>query len=247
MGDLSQLQVHLTPKTLFQIGFINITDTIVMMWIIMAILIGLALIARMRLKYLPSGFQNFVEWSLGGMRNFMSDVGGKEAKQHFAIFITFFLFILFSNWLGLALGPVAEEFHLRAPTSDINTTAALSIVAFIYFEIAGMKAHGFFGYLGHFINLKALFTQGAMGIIEFFVGLLHIISEIVRPLALALRLFGNIFGGEMVLMVAFLMVKGLVPVPFMMLEVIVGLIQAFVFTTLFLTFTSMNSAHEEHA
>jgi F-type H+-transporting ATPase subunit a len=223
-----------------------VTNTMITMWVVMAILIGLAIVFRLSMKYLPKGFQSLVEWALGGLYNFMEQVGGKESKEHFPIFITFFLVILFSNWLGIAMGLVAEESgFLRAATSDLNSTIAFALVAFAYFEYQGFKAHGFFGYLGHFFNFKALFKNGPMGLIDFFVGLLHIISELVRPTALALRLFGNIFGGEIVLTVAFLLFSPLLPLPFMMLEVIIGLIQAFVFSMLFLTFTALNSAHEE--
>lgn len=248
MGSLSELEIHLAPKTLFKMfGVLPITDSIMMMWLVMLVLISLAVLIRYRLKFLPSGFQNFVEWSLGGMYDFMENVGGKEAKKHFVIFITFFLLILFSNWIGLFMGVISEKLgFLRAPTTDLNSTAALAISAFVYFEIQGVKAHGFWGYLGHFFNFKAVFKKGAMGLIDFFVGLLHIISELVRPVALALRLFGNIFGGEIVLTVAFLIIKGVFPLPFMLLEFMTGLIQAFVFSTLFLTFTSLNTAHEEH-
>lgn len=242
---IADLEIHLSPKTVFTVAGIGITDTIITMWLVMAILIGLALFVRLTMKYLPKGFQNLVEWALGGLFDFMEEVGGKEAQKHFPIFITFFLTILFSNWLGIAMGMIAEESgFLRAPTSDLNATAGLALVAFAYFEYQGMKAHGFFGHLGHFVNIKALF-RGGTGIIDFFVGLLHIVSELVRPTALALRLFGNIFGGEIVLTVAFLLVSPIFPLPFMILEFIIGLIQAFVFSVLFLTFTSLNSAHEE--
>lgn len=243
---IADLEIHLSPKTIFEIvPGIPVTNTIITMWLVMAILIGLAIFVRVGLKFLPGGFQNFVEWALGGMYNFMEEVGGKAAKKHFAIFITFFLTILFCNWLGIAMGLIAEQLgFLRAPTSDINSTAAFAIVAFLYFEYQGMKAHGFFGHLGHFVNIKALF-KGGMGIIDFFVGLLHIISELVRPMALALRLFGNIFGGEIVLTVAFLLIGPAFPLPFMGLEFLIGLIQAFVFSVLFLTFTALNTAHEE--
>lgn len=244
---ISDLEIHLSPKTVFEIApGIPVTNTVITMWVVMAILIGLAVTVRLGMTFLPKGFQNFVEWSLGGLYNFMEEVGGKAAKKHFPIFITFFLTILFSNWLGIAMGLVAEQSgFLRAPTSDLNATAALAVVAFVYFEYQGMKAHGFFGHLGHFVNIKALFTKGGMGVIDFFVGLLHIISELVRPLALALRLFGNIFGGEIVLTVAFLLIAPFFPLPFMGLEFIIGLIQAFVFSVLFLTFTALNTAHEE--
>ncbi len=244
---VSDLEVHLAPKTVFEImPGVPVTNTMITMWVVMTILIGLALAFRYTMKYLPSGYQNVVEWALGGLYNFMEQVGGKSAKKHFPIFITFFLTILFSNWLGIAMGIVAEEAgFLRAPTSDLNSTIALALTAFLYFEYQGFKAHGVFGYIGHFINIKALIKNGPMGLIDFFVGLLHIISELVRPTALALRLFGNIFGGEIVLTVAFLLFNAVLPLPFMMLEVIIGLIQAFVFSMLFLTFTALNSAHEE--
>jgi len=244
---ISDLEIHLAPKTVFYLApGIPVTNTMITMWLVMAIMITLALIARVTMKYLPKGFQNFVEWALGGMYNFMKEVGGEAAQKHFPIFITFFITILFSNWLGIAMGLIAEQLgFLRAPTSDLNTTAALAIVAFIYFEYQGMKAHGVFGHLGHFFNVKAIIDKGPLGVIDFFVGLLHIISELVRPVALALRLFGNIFGGEIVLTVAFLIVAPAFPLPFMMLEFVIGLIQAFVFSVLFLTFTALNTAHEE--
>ncbi len=244
---ISDLEVHLSPKTIFHIApGIPVTDTIITMWVVMAIMIGLALFARITMKYLPKGFQNFVEWALGGFLKFTEEVGGKEARKHFPIFVTFFITILFSNWFGIAMGLISEQLgFLRAPTSDVNTTAGLAIVAFFYFEYQGMKAHGFFGHLSHFVNLKALFTGGPMGVLDFFVGLLHIVSELVRPTALALRLFGNIFGGEVALTVAFLLIAPAFPLPFMILEFIVGLVQAFVFAVLFLAFTALNTAHEE--
>jgi F-type H+-transporting ATPase subunit a len=176
----------------------------------------------------------------------MEEVGGKAIKKHFPLFITFFLTILFSNWLGILMGMLAEESgFLRAPTSDLNSTIAFAITAFVYFEYQGLKAHGVFGYAQHFVNIKALFTNGPRGIIDFFTGLLHIVSEIVRPTALALRLFGNIFGGEIVLTVAFLLFSAILPLPFMMLEFLIGLVQAFVFAMLFLVFTALNSMHED--
>jgi F-type H+-transporting ATPase subunit a len=244
---ISDLEVHLAPKTVFELApGIPVTNTMITMWFVMLILIGLAFWTRTKLKFIPSGFQNLVEWALGGLYDFMEEVGGKKAKQHFPFFITFFLLILFSNWFGIMMGLVGEELgFVRAPTSDLNSTFAFALTAFAYFEYQGIRAHGIFGYIGHFVNLKALFTKGPMGAVDFFVGLLHIISELVRPTALALRLFGNIFGGEIVLTVAFLLFNAALPLPFMMLEVMIGMIQAFVFSTLFLTFTALNTAHED--
>lgn len=245
---ISDLQVHIAPKTIFEIApGIPVTNTVITMWIVMAILIILAIIARVSMKFIPRGFQNLVETIIDGLYKFTEQVSGSAAKKYFPLFVTFFFTILLSNWLGIFFGMVAEELgFVRAPTSDLNTTIALALIAFIYFEYQAIRAHGIFGYLGHFFNFKALFTQGPMGVIMFLVGLLHIVSELVRPLALALRLFGNIFGGEIVLTVAFLLLAPLLPLPFMALEVLVGLIQAFVFGMLFLTFTTLNTAKESH-
>jgi F-type H+-transporting ATPase subunit a len=244
---VQDLQIHIAPKTVFEIlPGIPVTNTMITLWVVSAILILLALFVRSRMSMIPRGFYGFAEWSLNGLYNFMEEVGGKAAKKHFPLFITFFLTILFSNWLGILMGMIAEESgFLRAPTSDLNSTIALAITAFIYFEYQGFKSHGILGYAQHFVNIKALFTKGPMGFIDFFVGLLHIVSEIVRPVALSLRLFGNIFGGEIVLTVAFLLFSAILPLPFMMLEFLIGLIQAFVFSMLFLVFTSLNSAHED--
>jgi F-type H+-transporting ATPase subunit a len=244
---IQDLEIHIAPKTVFELmPGIPVTNTMITLWVVSVILIGLALFVRSRINLIPRGFYSLAEWALNGLYNFMEEVGGKAAKKHFPIFITFFLTILFSNWLGILMGMVAEESgFLRAPTSDLNTTIALAVTAFFYFEYQGLKAHGILGYAQHFINIKALFKNGPMGITDFFVGLLHIVSEIVRPTALALRLFGNIFGGEIVLTVAFLLFSMLLPLPFMLLEFIIGLVQAFVFSMLFLVFTALNSAHED--
>lgn len=245
---IEDLQIHIAPKTIFSLGFLPITNTIITMWFVMAVLIILAIVARMSLKYYPTGFGNFVEWSLGGLYKFMETAGGsKDSKKHFTFFITFFLTILFCNWFGLVFGFVAEQLgFVRAPTSDLNTTLAFSIVAFLYFQYQGMKAHGILSHLGHFVNIKAVFTKGPMGLIDLFMGLLHIVSELVRPVSMSLRLFGNIFGGEVVLTVVFLLVAPIIPLPFMMLEFGVGLIQAFIFALLFLIFTNLTTAPRDH-
>jgi len=84
---LSDLEIHLSPKTVFTLPFgIPVTNTMITMWLVMAILLTLAITFRLTQKYLPKGFQNFVEWALGGMYNFMSEVGGESAKKHFPIF-----------------------------------------------------------------------------------------------------------------------------------------------------------------
>ena len=104
---ISDLKIHLAPEVVFNMGQIPVTNTIITMWIVMGILIAIALCTRFTMKYIPSGLQNFIEWALGGMYDFMEEVGGRATKAHFPFFITFFLTILFSNWLGIALGVVA--------------------------------------------------------------------------------------------------------------------------------------------
>src|SRR5581483_2261471 len=100
--SISDLEVHLAPKTVFTVHLaglnLPVTNSMITMWIVMALMIILALVARWKMQYLPRGFQNLVEWALGGMHNFMKEVGGEAAQKHFPIFITFFLTILFCNW-----------------------------------------------------------------------------------------------------------------------------------------------------
>jgi len=198
----------------------------------------------------------------------------KNSKRFFALVMTLFIFILLSNWSGLIPGVGSIGIHeekevveqvetvdhealpeaveaateegeheetifvpiFRAPSSDLNTTIGLAIISLLSFQIFGIATIGFFKYLKKFLNFK--------GPIEFFLGILEIVSEVAKMISLSFRLFGNVFAGEVLLLVIAFLVPLIAPLPFFALEIFVGLIQAFIFamlTLVFLTVASMES------
>jgi F-type H+-transporting ATPase subunit a len=177
--------------------------------------------------------------------------GHTKARQFFPLIFTLFIFILTLNWLGLlpgvgtiGLNHLDESGYLeftpvfRAGTADLNTTLALAIVAMIAVQYYAVKYIGFKGHLGKFINFS--------NPINFFVGILELISEFAKVISFAFRLFGNIFAGEVLLAVMAFLIPVLIPVPFLGLEIFVGLIQAFVFAMLTLVFLTLATEKQGH-
>ena len=171
-------------------------------------------------------------------------IGGPGAKPFITFFLACFLFIAVSNWSGLIPG-VGRIHALRAPTSDVNVTVGLALVAFVYFHYQGVRALGIGGYLGKFFTLKG-------GPIGLFVGVLEFFLEIVKPITLAMRLFGNIYGGELALTVMTTITLAFIPMALYGLELFVGLMQGIIFSVLVLVFTMLameghhDEGHEEH-
>ena len=222
----------------------SITGSIIMSWVVMAaVIIPLTIIAR-RLKEIPSGVQNVIEFAIESLSSFAIGIGGPGAKKFITFFLACFLFIAVSNWSGLIPG-VGRVHEFRAPTSDVNVTVGLALVAFVYFHYQGVRALGIGGYLGKFFA-----TTGATKIdkaINHFVGVLEFLLEFVKPLTLAMRLFGNIYGGELALAVVTTITLAYIPVALYGLELFVGLMQGIIFSVLVLVFTmlAMEGHHEE--
>ena len=217
----------------------SITGSIIMSWIVMAVvIIPLTIIAR-RLKEIPSGVQNVVEFAIESLSSFAVGIGGPGAKKFITFFLACFLFIVVSNWSGLIPG-VGRVHEFRAPTSDVNVTVGLALVAFVYFHYQGMRVLGIGGYFGKFFTLKG----GPVGL---FVGVIEFFLEFVKPLTLAMRLFGNIYGGELALAVVTTITIAYIPLAMYGLELFVGLMQAIIFSVLVLVFTmlAMEGHHEE--
>jgi F-type H+-transporting ATPase subunit a len=217
----------------------SITGSIIMSWIVMAaVIIPLTIIAR-RLKEIPSGVQNVIEFAIESLSSFAIGIGGPGAKKFITFFLACFLFIAVSNWSGLIPG-VGRVHEFRAPTSDVNVTVGLALVAFVYFHYQGMRALGIGGYFGKFFTLK----DGPVGL---FVGLIEFFLEFVKPLTLAMRLFGNIYGGELALAVVTTITIAYIPLALYGLELFVGLMQGIIFSVLVLVFTmlAMEGHHEE--
>jgi F-type H+-transporting ATPase subunit a len=238
------------PSGSLVVGFHpSITNTLLTMWIVMAVILIVAILAARRTREVPRGLQNFFEWGYESLVNWAVSNGGQPAVRHAPIFAAFFILILFSNWSGL-VPPVGKIELFRAPTSDLNITIGLALVAFGYFEWQGIRANGLRGYLAKFFPLGELRKGVGAGLIAMFVGLIELLLEFVKPVTLAMRLFGNIYGGEVALGVITALTIALLPIAILGLEVILNFIQALIFSTLTLMFTvvAMESHHEdEHA
>ena len=227
---------------------VSITNTLLTMWLVMGLLLVVFVAAGRMIKDVPGRLQNAVEFIWESLENWAVSLGGEGGRRHIPLFAAFFLFILFSNWSGL-LPFFGKIEALRAPTSDVNVTVGLALVAFIYFHYQGFRTLGVRGYLGKFFVLSG-FKQGiASGVIDLFVGLIEFLLEFIKPVTLAMRLFGNIFGGEVALGVITALTIALIPAGMLLLEGLLNFVQALIFSTLMLMYTiiAVESHHvEEH-
>lgn len=238
-------------------------------WIVTLVFLLIAAVASRRTSLVPRGIHNVFEAIIVFMMNEMDKVTGdhKKTKVFFPLVATLFLFILANNWLGLIPGTGTIGFYgevhgaveviplLRPATSDLNLTLALAVFSVVIVQLAGVRGVGLMNYISKFVNIRGIFRAIPKGpvaigvaIIEFFVGLLEIIGEAARIASLSLRLFGNVFAGEILIGVMLSLASFVIPIPFMFLEILVGIIQATVFALLvlvFLTVATMEHGHEE--
>jgi F-type H+-transporting ATPase subunit a len=210
-------------------------------------------------KPIPGRRQNFWEWLVEGLYNFLEGIVGRKLVQKtFWFFATLFIFILFVNWFGLIPGvgtigwghrdPSTGFFSvdrplLRGGNADLNMTTAMAIVFFVLWIIWAIQANGVGGFLFHLFGPKGEttgFLKVVMIVMFFLVGCLEVVSILFRPVSLSFRLFGNIYAGESVLEVMSRMVPALswlLPIPFYFMEILVGIVQALVFMLLCAVFT----------
>jgi F-type H+-transporting ATPase subunit a len=221
----------------------SITSTLLTMWIVMAILIALSFLATRRMRLVPNRLQNLVEFAYESLEDFGVGVGGVAAKPYIPLFAAFFLLILFCNWSGL-VPPVGRLEELRAPTSDVNVTVGLALVSFLFFEFQGFRRHGVRGYLSRFFPLYEFRNGIGAGFIAMFVGLIELMLEFVKPVTLSMRLFGNIYGGEVAIAAITSLTLFIAPVALLGLDVLLNFVQALIFSILTLMFTLL--AIESH-
>jgi F-type H+-transporting ATPase subunit a len=224
----------------------SISSTLLTLWIVSVIVILAFWLMTRGAKMIPSGRQNVAEWIFETLENFGMSLGGPGAKPYIPLFAAFFLLILFSNWSGLIPG-VGRVIWFRAPTSDVNVTIGLALVAFSFFQYQGFKHLGL-GYLGKFFPVREFRKGIGAGIIAMFVGLIELLLEFVKPVTLSMRLFGNVYGGEVALGVLTALTVALIPLAMYALEVMLNLVQALIFSTLTLMFTLAAIEHhgDEH-
>lgn len=263
------INVPLAAEPIFHIGTFAFTNALLNAVILMIGLVGVSIVVHRRIQEIPKGFQNMLEGCIEVMLGYFDQVtGSREKSAKFLPFVgSLFVFILLSNWMGLLPGTgsigVWQEHHgavelipiLRPATSDLNLTVAMALMSVIGSHLVGIAAIGFFTHLGRFIQLggmvKAIASLKPMNIaiafVEFFVGLLEIVAEIAKSISLSLRLFGNIFGGEVLIGVMASLVALFIPAPFVLLELIVGLVQAMVFAMLSLAYLTVQSTEPHGA
>ena len=230
--------VSFAAEPIVYIGNFAITNSFLDTILVDGIVIGLIVAVRKHLSLVPGKLQTITESIISGFYSITESVAGKNSAKIFPFFMTFFIFILIANWTGLIPGVTAigiKEGHeliplLRPATSDFNVTLGLALVSVVATHILSIKTIGISDYLSRYFSLNP---------INLFIGFLEIISEITKVISLSFRLFGNIFAGEIVLGTVSTMFAIVFPLPFLMLEVVVGLVQALVFAMLTMAFMAI--------
>ena len=258
--------IAIAPETLFTIGPVPISNTLLATWFTVIIVLAFGFIAKRTLSIVPRGAANFFEWIFEQILNLCEEVAGRErGRKFFPLVCTIFLFVLTANYLELipfveSIGSIIGPVHpvagfllfgtdsnmirpwVRPASTDLNMTIGLALISVIATQLYGFRLLGPKLQLGRYFTLR----DGPIGL---FVGVLEAILELARVISFSFRLFGNIFAGDVLLLVMAFLIPALGPVPFLLLEVLIGLVQAFVFSMLTLVFMTLGTtAHggEEH-
>lgn len=263
-------EATLFAEPILHFGSFTVTNSLIMSWLTVIILVVFFVAVGKKIRKVPSGVQNIFEFLLEEALKLADSITGerKKSEKFLPIGLALFLFVLVNNWLGLlpgvgTIGFIESGEHgqvfvplLRGGTADANTTLTLALFAVISTHVAGVLAIGFRKHLGKFINYKAIleiprkFRQDFMVVvvnpIKAFVGLIEVIGEVSKVASLTLRLFGNIFAGEVLLAAMMSITAFLFPLPFIFLEILVGVIQALIISILTMVFMSMMTVVEEH-
>ncbi|MEK7134232.1 MAG: F0F1 ATP synthase subunit A [Patescibacteria group bacterium] len=239
---METLHIALKAETVGHIFGMPITNTLITSIVAALVLILIAIFVRARISLIPGKVQLVFEMLVGGVLSYMEEVLGdaRLARRFFPLIATIFLFIAIANILEFLPGVGSVGFYggeggrsefvplFRSVNTDLNMTLALSLISFFVIEFAGVAALGFLKYGGKFVTFKSP--------LAFFIGLIELLSEVARLISFSFRLFGNIFAGEVLITVAAFFVPLFLPVPLMLFEMFVGLIQAAIFALLTLFF-----------
>ncbi len=241
-----------------------ITNSMLVSWIVALGLIAFAQVATRKMKQVPAGAQNFLEWLVEALYKFLAGIIGPHlAQRTFWFFATIFIFVLSANWFGLIPGvgslgwghQTAHGFQVDQPlfrgaNADVNMTLAMALIFFASWIVWAFREVGWRGFLSELFAPKGE-SEGLLRVllvvVFFAAGCLEVVSILFRPVSLSFRLYGNIFAGENLLEAMSKLVPGfgwLVPIPFYFLELVMGLVQALVFMLLTAVFTMLMCQHE---
>ncbi len=241
--------ISIKPETITHVFGFPITNSYIASIIVIFLFIAIAIYYNKSAQSAKkSSFFYAIQFLLKTLHAFFATlVGSKNADYFFPLFSSLFVYILLQNWFGLLPGvgsilvKIVEDGKeataplLRGSTADLNTTLALAIVSFVSIQFLGIKFLGFKTYISKFLN----FTNP----LNFVIGLFELISEFSRVISFSFRLFGNIFAGEVMLTIIIFLVPVLVPFPFLVMEIFVGVLQAFVFSMLTAVFVNLAVSH----
>lgn len=223
MEQLAGIMEHLSPHPVFYIGHIPVMSTVVNTWIVMAVLVLIAFLVTRNLQLVPRGWQHLPEIAVEFIFGLIDPMLGKHGRRYLPLVGTLFIFILFLNLSWLIPG-------MKPPTMDLSTTAAFGVTTIILVQIIGIAETGIGKYIHGYLSPNLMLAP------------LNVIEEAVKPVSLSLRLFGNMFGEEMVVTIIALLVPLVVPIAIQLLGVLMGFIQAFVFTLLTITYIQVRTA-----
>ena len=237
--------VSFAAEPIISLGFFKVTNSFLDTLLVDGLLIGLIITINKRISLIPGMFQNLIEMTVETFYEITESVASERATKIFPYLMSFFLFILLANWSGLIPGISAVGIKegntllpfFRPATSDLNTTLGLALVSAVATHIMSIRITGIKDYLSRFISLNPL---------NLYLGILELISEFAKVISLSFRLFGNIFAGEVVLGTVSSIFAFLFPLPFLMLEVIVGFVQALVFAMLTMAFMAVLTTPHHH-
>jgi F-type H+-transporting ATPase subunit a len=260
--------------TIFNIGPFPVTNSMLVTWIVAIGVILFARYATRQIKDVPDGAQNVWEFLVESLHDFLEEIVGADLiKKTFWFFATIFIFIFFTNWFGLLPGvgtigwghATADGFEvtrpwLRGGNADLNMTSAMSLIFMVLWLIWALQSNGIVGFVLHIFGPKGD-SQGAlkyfMIVVFFLVGFIEVMSIAFRPISLSFRLYGNVFAGENLLDAmsrtiqhpawAKAVFSAVLPIPFYLLELLVGFVQAIVFMLLTAVFTGVICMHDEDA
>ncbi len=242
------IEISIAAEKIFSVFSFPVTNTLLMGWLVVASLTLVSVVFLRRSALVPGTTQNIFEFAVEGVVGLTENVFGSHSKaeKYFPFIATIFIFILVSNWFGIFpfLGSVGiyEESRVhpgnmifvplfRSAASDLNFTLVLAVISVVATQLIGITAIGFFKHAGKYVSFR--------GPIQFFVGVLEIVSEIAKVISFSFRLFGNIFAGEVLLIIIGFLAPFVLPLPFLMLEIFVGFVQALVFAMLTLVFIAI--------
>ncbi|HEY4526300.1 MAG TPA: F0F1 ATP synthase subunit A [Candidatus Paceibacterota bacterium] len=244
------IHVVLAPEQLGTFFGIPITNTLLMSWVVALLLLVVAVVVGRRLRLTPSRFQTLFEWLVEFVYDYIAETLGSRdlARKFFPYLCTIFLFVFTANLIEFTPGIGSIKFMgpdgvfeplLRSMNTDLNVTLMLAILSFLVIEISGIVIIGAVKYGGKFLN----FHNGFIG---FFVGIVEFFSELARIIAFSFRLFGNIFAGEVLILVIQHFIPFVGPVPVMLFELFVGFVQAAIFALLTLFFIKLAIMEPSH-